>query len=284
MNNSAFNLAKVDASRIHGKYPYLLSNAVGINELILLSKLFSISVIEIQDLLIEGRLEIRPEGAAILVNTNLKTANKAFVIAHEIGHYVLRYRHPEIQEKSTLKWREDYANQFAYELCLPQIKKEDNINLLNTTDSISTLLKLCQKHGMSIRYFLKKMHFEQFQFCYINQSEYQNLWLVAKWVENAFTHSEPKLRVVASYFDSNKYFIAENQGLDRILVNMEWLNNLSIATEENFKGTILITKRNRNAKPEYNKEYVEAYCSALKLQESKKDLNSKIILLLRVKT
>jgi hypothetical protein len=93
------------------------------------------------------------------------------------------------------------------------------------------------------------------------------IWLRVKYVENAFTHSEPKLRIVSASYDKNRFYVATNQSLTRFSGDDSWLASLPVGIVTRHRtGIKLKIKRPAPALPKFKSEEMPAELAAVRLQ------------------
>lgn len=275
-------VARLHALALQRAYPTIFEKSIGFKKLEFLSKLLHVNIEKTVGSQVEGRLEIREDGNKIIINKNLSRNRQIQTWSHELGHLILKNKCPELEKLCSLQWKEIYANWFANELCVPITERNSILKTLNNSTSVKTVVDLANTYGMHVTNFLKIMFFE-FKTSENEKSETDNLWLVTKWVANRYTKLDPKLRIISAYFDSSKYFLPENQGLNRVIDDIGWLGNLETATEKNNKGTASIQVRKKNSIPEYFKATLQSDCFAMRLNESKSDESLQIVLLIKLK-
>jgi Zn-dependent peptidase ImmA (M78 family) len=275
----AFSYAKSHALELLYEYKSYFNEEIhGLKYLSLISKLLGISMAKMEGTSIEGRLEIKTEGDVLIIDPYLNKNYKAFTIAHEIGHWILAKKYPELASKRSHEWKEKYATYFAYVILVPERLKDRLKSILDNAESVFTIVKLSNEYDLSITSILNSLKYGQY-----NYDEYgsTNVWIVAKWIENKFTKIDPKLRITSRYFNPTYCYIPINQGLDRIVLEMDVFSNLRTGQERKANCCVSINVRNRiNQKPKYSKKVINASLSTMRLNESKWDRTSQIVILI----
>jgi len=101
-----------------------------------------------------------------------------------------------------------------------------------------------------------------------------------KYLENAFTHSEPKLRIVSAYYDKSRFYIATNQGLTRFAGTDQWLASLPVGTVARHRTVITLKlRRPAPAVPKFISKQLSADLSAVRLQPSSAEPVAYLIIL-----
>lgn len=118
-----FELSQADVYQIHQKYPGLFSIKIDWGTLVHFANLFQIAVVkELSKSDSKGRLEIRKNGTerkiSIYVNSALNPSEQILVLGHEIGHYILKKNHFELDTLKSIEWKEKYSQVFASEICV----------------------------------------------------------------------------------------------------------------------------------------------------------------------
>ncbi|WP_250465386.1 MULTISPECIES: ImmA/IrrE family metallo-endopeptidase [unclassified Caballeronia] len=108
-----------------------------------------------------GRFEIVEGHPKIYINPNETKICQRFVVAHELGHFVLKHGKRFVDTHRQLKYvqfkfREQQANDFALELLIPHFA----VDILIEKRNITSYIKLAESFGvgtMAMRTKLKKM-------------------------------------------------------------------------------------------------------------------------------
>jgi Zn-dependent peptidase ImmA (M78 family) len=277
---SPYHFAKEHAFQIQHRFPDLFEDSIGIKKWKDLTMALNIKTYPVDNTEIVGRLEMRNTDDRILYNSNLTRNKIVQTIGHEIGHWILKKFYPELDKNNSLTWKEAYANHFANELCIPFSKREIILKDLNSTETVKLAIEYSNKFCIPIAYFFRIMSYEN-NISECSASEYHNIWILGKWGLNQRTKLDAKFRVFAALYDRNKYYIPENQGVQRIIGDMEWLSNLQPGIEKKSESNIYICVREKNASPEYKIKSCKSFCSAFRLIEKKFDDAPQMIVLIK---
>ena len=257
---------------------YINDELYGLKYLNQFLKILRLPKANIEGTSIDGRLEIKPEGDVIIINPELNRKYKILTIAHELGHWILSKKYSDLANKKSLEWKEKYATYFAYLILIPSKLKSKLYLMLNSAKNVKKIVELSNKYELSITSIMNSLHYGQFE---NNKFSENKIWIIAKWSENKFTGIDPKLRITSRFFNPTYCYIPLNQGVDRIITQMDLFNNLIIAEEKRQNCNVLISLRNiSNQRPKYLIKNIEAECSVVRLNESKWDKTSQIIILI----
>ncbi len=225
-----------------------------------------------------ARLEILPEGLAesptIAVQAGLDHNVSRFAVAHEIGHVVLLNKYPAAREWATER-REEFANIFAIEvLASPEIRREMASTFRNLSEPAG-LLRLAARMGFSIHGLLSLATRDRSWISALNK-----IWLRVKYVENNYTHRDPKLRIVTAHYDCDRYFVACNQSLARFAGDDSWLASLPPGSVARHDTKIAVAlRRPAPALPKFLSRRLPATLSALRLRPGNQDSAAYLIIL-----
>lgn len=226
-----------------------------------------------------ARLELVEHSGAgpstILVQANLDQNVSRFAVAHEIGHAVLLWKHPDIAREWEVGRREAFANVFATELLAsPEVRTEMARTFRSLSDPLG-LLRLASQIGLSPHAILRLAMFERSWIAGLNK-----IWLRVKYRENVFTHEDPKLRIVSAHYDPDRFFVATNQSLFRFAGDENWLTSLVPGCVAHHRTMINISfKGSPTAAPKFVPKEVLATLSGVRLRPSSSDMAAYLIIL-----
>jgi hypothetical protein len=212
-----------------------------------------------------ARLEILREGgterATIALKDGLDRNVGRFAVAHEIGHAVLLRKYPDTAREWDVDRREVFANTFAAEiLASPEARLQMADSFRSLSDPL-TLLRLASQMGLSPRALLTIAAQEESW-----TKGLDKIWMRIKYVENAFTHVDPKLRIVSAYYDRSRFYVATNQSIVRLVGSDQWLVSLPVGTVAEHSGSISIKfKQPPPTAPKFVARRVHARLSAVRL-------------------
>ena len=225
---SEATLARFEAREIQRANPAIFQQVpVSLTELKALAKILGLTVEKRSDLHQRARLEVLTNGATraaiIAVRADLDKNVSRFAIAHEIGHAVLLRKHPKPTQEWDVSRREVFANTFAAEiLTSAELRANIEPSFRSLNDPLA-LVRLASDVGLSPRALLTIASQERSWIANLNR-----IWLRVKYIENAYTHREPKLRIVSAYYDRHRFFVATNQSLTRFAGDDQWLACLPV--------------------------------------------------------
>ena len=282
-SNSPYTLARIHSKQLQEKYPEFFSTHLNLHILKNLLKELKISYVELAIKEITGRLEKHIDSDKIIVNSNLPLNQKIQAINHEIGHWFLDRYYPEINENQSINWKENYARSFANELSIPIYIREWLSEKFYAASSVKEILRHVSQFGLAPSFIFMTMYYDH---CPNLESDscFDNIWLICKWKPNKYTNTDSKLRIISGYFDPNKYFVAYNQGVERVIENISQLENLIPGVELHFKSKVVINCCKDNESKQFRKKSIQADCSVVRLLENSFDNSVTIILLLRLNT
>lgn len=278
--DSPYAYAKIHAKKFQEKYSDFFVGPLWLGNLENILKILRIELDETADMGIVGRLENRIDYDKIVVNSKLSTNEKIQVISHELGHWFLGKYYPDIEKRQPVYWKEKYAQYFANELRIPVAMRCVLAAKLLTSKSAREILQIATTYKVSPLCICSIMYSEKSE--RLDETNMDNIWLIAKWSANKKTLTDGKLRVIAGYFDTEKFFVAYNQGVDKVINNSVELTNLIPGKEIIFESNVTISTRSQNRRPEYVKKVVQATCSVIRLLENRFDNTASLVLLLRI--
>jgi hypothetical protein len=219
------------------------------------------------------------EPATIAVQVGLENNVSRFAVAHEIGHAVLLKKYPDAAKEWDIDRREEFANTFATELLAsPEIRREMATTFRNLSDPVS-LLRLASRMGFSLHGLLTLASRERSWVGALDK-----IWLRVKYVENASTHRDPKLRIVTAHYDPERFFVARNQSLARFAGGDDmWLSCMRLGSVVHHNTKVAISlRRPAPARPKFVSKELPAKLSALRLQPSELDAGAYLIVLVEL--
>jgi hypothetical protein len=224
---------------------------------------------------LEFVVDAKAELGTIVVQANLDHNVSRFAVAHEIGHAVLLRKHPDAAREWETSRREAFANIFATELLAsPGVRAEMATTFRSLCDPVA-LLRLASQMGLSPHALLRLAMFERPWIKGLNK-----IWLRVKYIENAFTHRDAKLRIVSAHYDPDRFFIAPNQSLVRFAGDDSWLSSLLTGSVAHHSTTINVSlKRPAPAAPKFVSKQMPATLSAVRLRPSTADQAAYLIIL-----
>jgi hypothetical protein len=203
-----------------------------------------------------------------------------FAVAHEIGHAVLFRKHAEAFETWDSHRREVFANLFAGELLTPSEIRSQMAATFRSLPDPPALLKMASRLGLSPRALLTVATLEPSWI-----TGFEKIWLRVKYVENAYTHRDPKLRVVSAHYDRKRFYVATNQSLARFAGNDIWLNSLPVMSLVRHTTNIAIQlRRPPGSEPRFRRMEVCAELSAIRLHPSSAEPSAYFIILVEPQT
>jgi hypothetical protein len=226
-----------------------------------------------------ARLEIfrdeQTEIATIVVQESLDRNVSRFAVAHEIGHAILLRKYPEAGRQWDVDRREVFASTFAAELLTSSEVRAQMTQSFRTLVDPLGLLKLASHLGLSPGALLTVAAQER---SWIEGLD--KVWVRVKYIENAFTRREPKLRVIGAYYDKHRFYVPTNQSLTRFAGDDRWLVSLPVGTVVRHNTTITLKfRRPAPAIPKFVSKEVPAGLSAVRLQPSAADPVAYLIIL-----
>lgn len=281
--DSPYKLSKEHALEFQRTYSEFFLSSPRIETLKTLLNKLNIELYEMKETSISGRYELLNSGyERIIVNASLPSETQLLIIMHELGHWYLRKNHPNINNTELLEWREAYANHFAIELSVPTVFREEIINKLYDAESVMDVLHLISNYKLKITPFhLFSVLYNERYAKRNDERLFHNIWILSKWKTNRFTNDDAKLRIISTFYNSEKYYVAQNQGLNRVIKSMDNFENLLTGVERKFITNASIKLKRKNLHPEFLKVEIECFCSVVRLSENKFDNLSTIITLLR---
>jgi hypothetical protein len=224
-----------------------------------------------------ARLEIFRDGetakATIALKEGLDRNVGRFAVAHEIGHAVLLRKYPDTAREWDVERKEVFASIFAAEiLASPEARAQMADSFRSLNDPL-TLLRFASQMGLSARALLTIAGQEESWIKGLDK-----IWMRIRYVENAFTHADPRLRIVSAYYDRSRFYVATNQSVLRFAGSDEWLGSLPVGTIVEHVGLISIKfQQTPPAHPKFLARRVHARLSAVRLHPSVADPVSYII-------
>jgi hypothetical protein len=224
-----------------------------------------------------ARLEILRDGetakATIALKEGLDRNVGRFAVAHEIGHAVLLRKYPDTAREWDIERKEVFASIFAAEILASPEARAQMANSFRSLADPLTLLKFASQMGLSARALLTIAGREESWIKGLNK-----IWMRIKYVENAFTHADPRLRIVSAYYDRSRFYVATNQSVLRFAGSDEWLGSLPVGTIAEHNGLISIKfQQTPPAHPRFLARRVPARLSAVRLYPSVADSVSYVI-------
>lgn len=222
-----FRLAEEQASRYHADYPAIFGRVpVRVSALL---KQLGIAVRVDSTLYEDGLLE-RFSGSlttfGVRIRPNLSHNRGRFVLAHELGHVLLLAQHEDLASRWNLPTREKFASAFARELLLPTPLRPSLQQQFRNASTAMEFLRLADQWGIhpvgGIRFAASHADWTQ---------NYPRVLLKLDHVPNRFTGQDHRLRVVASCFDREMFYVATNQSFQRISPEEAWLSLLPAGSE-----------------------------------------------------
>jgi Zn-dependent peptidase ImmA (M78 family) len=270
------DLARSDARKVQSRFPFFFDQTrVPVLEL---ARAMGLRIEERDGLRQRAQLEIFTAGDAqessIILRPGMDPNVRRFAIAHEIGHFVLFKERSMLFRAWDTERREKFANWFAAELLLsPEGRAMIEASFRRLSDPLD-LLRLASSVGLSPQALLTQVTAER-----PLTSGLAKIWLRVRNVENAVTHSEPRLRIVSAYYDRDRYFVPENQSFVSFAGGDSWLSSLPIGISSRQKSTVVVQlKRPPESTPKYLPTKLQAEISAVRLAPSKRDNGSVFIL------
>jgi len=201
----------------------------------------------------------------IAVKADLERSVRRFAIAHEIGHAILLRKRPQASKQWPTERRERFANVFAAELLTTSAGRNHIKAIFPLLADPADLLRLASDVGLSPHAL--------FRVAAEHKSRMPDkIWLRVKHLKNAFTHAEPRLRIVSAHYDSNRFFVATNQSLARFAGDDGWLASLPLGASVQHRAEIAVKFRQpAPATPQFVSKSVPAKLSAMRLHSSIRD-------------
>jgi hypothetical protein len=258
-------VARAEALKIQREHPVFFEG-LGVRDDRELARALGFKVEERGGLRQRAQLEIlagdaQPE-ETIAVKADLERSVRRFAIAHEIGHAVLLRTQPQASKQWPTERREFFANVFASELLTTSAGRSHIRATFPLLAGPPDLLRLASDVGLSPHAL--------FRVAAENKSRMlDRIWLRVKHLENAFTHSEPRLRIVSAHYDSSRFFVATNQSLARFAGDDGWLASLPLGACVRHRAEIALQfKQPAPATPQFVSKSVPAKLSAMRLHSS----------------
>lgn len=213
-----------------------------------------------------AQLEILAGGSqpdeTIAVKADLEGSVRRFAIAHEIGHAVLLRKQPQASKQWPTERREVFANVFAAELLTTTAGRKHIKETFPLLADPADLLGLASDVGLSPHALFRVAGEHRSRML-------DKIWLRVKHLRNAFTHSEPRLRIVSAHYDSSRFFVATNQSLARFAGDDRWLASLPLGATVQHRAEIALKFRQpAPATPQFVSKSVPAKLSAMRLHSS----------------
>jgi Zn-dependent peptidase ImmA (M78 family) len=270
------DLARSDARGVQSRFPFFFDQIrVPVVDL---ARALGLRIEERDGLQQRAQLEIFTTGdaqeSAIILRPGMDQNVRRFAIAHEIGHFVLFKERSLLFRAWDTERREKFANWFASELLLsPEGRAKIEESFRRLSDPLD-LLRLASSVGLSPLALLTQVTVKRPM-----TSGLTKIWLRVRHVENAVTHSEPRLRIVGAYYDRDRFFIPKNQSLRSFAGGDTWLSSLPIGISSRQKSTVVVKlRRSPELTPKYVPMKLQAEISAVRLAPSTQDQGSVFIL------
>lgn len=214
----------------------------------------------------------------IAVRDGLDRNVSRFAVAHEIGHAILLRKYPEAAREWDLNRREVFASSFAAEiLATPEIRANMAAGFRSLENPMG-LLRLASEIGLSPRALLTVADREPSWIGGLNK-----IWLRVKYVENAFTHTDAKLRIVSAHYDKRLFYVATNQSLVRFVGSDRWVASLPVGTLVEYDTPVPIKlRRQTEGLPKFLTKQVPARISAVRLHPSAAEPAAYLIVLVEL--
>jgi len=270
-------LARVEARRLQRANPSLFGELpVRVSEL---ATALGVKIEKRATLKQRAQLEVfggpTANDSTIVLERNLDPNAVRFALAHEIGHVVLLKNHPQKAQQWDVPAREEFANAFAAELLTPsQLRGQLTASFRDLSDPIA-FLRLASRLGLSPAALFAIAGRESGWVRGINR-----IWLRVKYANNAFTGSEPKLRIITAIYDRTRFFIPTNQSLTRFTGDEKWLVSSPYGSVVRYTGAVSLSlKRTQECEPKFLRRKVPADLSAVRLRPSARDPGAYLVIL-----
>jgi hypothetical protein len=268
------SLARAAARDIQRTHPYFFDHTrVPVYEL---ARVLHLRLEERPDLRQRAQLEIRQtsEGNQYTIVSRLGMDKnvRRFAVAHEIGHFVLYEKHGQSVRFWDAAKQERFANLFASEVLLSPLGREQIDSTFPQLSDPLELLRMASELGLT-PYALLTTATEN------RPLGQDKIWLRIKHIANAYTQSEPKLRIVSAHYDRRRYYIPTNQSITTFAGEDSWLSFTLVGTTSQHDTSISVKlKQPDGYQPKFLTASVEARLSAVRLKPSVKDESYFIIL------
>jgi hypothetical protein len=262
------NMAREEALNIQREHPVYFEG-LRVRDDMRLAHALGFKVEERAGLRQRAQLEILAGGAqpdeTIAVKADLEQSVRRFAIAHEIGHAVLLRKQPQASKQWSTEQREFFATTFAAELLTTPTGRSHIRATFPLLADPADLLRLASDVGLSPHALFRVVAEHKSRMI-------EKIWLRVKHLKNAFTHSEPRLRIVSAHYDSSRFFVATNQSLVRFAGDDGWLASLPPGACVQHRAEIALKfKQPAPATPQFVSKSVPAKLSAMRLHPSVHD-------------
>lgn len=203
------------------------------------------------------------------------TAIKRFAVAHEIGHAMLLFRHPDILDtlKEDAYLQEYFSSTFAGELLIPQDKRQELGTQFREAEVLD-ILRIANKVGLTPGALF---HFARCSTTWLAGTDV--IWMQVKYVNNRLTGRDPRLRIIAAFFDPDRFFVPRNKSVTGLIGSEDFLRGMlpGIGRSDMYMALFLDKVILNGNHRKYQKKLVQANISAVKLSPSKYDKLPKFI-------
>jgi hypothetical protein len=270
-----FQVAEEQASRHHAEHPAIFGR-VPVRVSALLKRLGIAVRVESflrEDGLLE-RFEGPPTKFAVRIRKGLSHNRGRFVLAHELGHVLLLTEHKDLASRWNLRTREKFASAFARELLLPTALRPALRQQFQSAATVMEFLRLMDQWGIhpvsGIRFAAAHLDWTQ---------DYPKILLKVDHSPNRFTGQDQRLRVVATCFDRDRFYVATNQSFQRISPDESWLSLLRAGSEiELPRITFKLSTRMHSGGLRYKVVDYDCPVTALRLSNSQSENGSYLVL------
>jgi hypothetical protein len=217
-------------------------------------------------------------GTDVVVREGLSETHRRFVILHEVGHAVLLRDYPQLATGLEKHEHEEFAFHFALSLLLTKDQIDEIIMRFSKLESPLDLIKAANTSRLPLSSFLQIPRLKPD--CLDNSNK---LWLRCKFSVNRFTLKDSKLRIVATQYDRNQWYIPTNKGLDGVIEDTEWLLNIPVGQETCRQNLKIVLQRQVNTKErKYAKKQGVGNINAAALKPARNEERSSFLILMNV--
>jgi hypothetical protein len=226
------------------------------------------------DLPVRARLD---PGTRIILRRDIAPEVGRFALAHEIAHAYLHERHPQVALSWSVPRNERFANFFAAELLIPASDRAFARERLSGATNVRDVLTVARHFGLTTT-------------CLLTFAARQETWfhgldllvLRIKHAENRRTKREPRLRVAAAYFDSERFYLPSNQSIATLAGDDEWLTRMRPGETVSCERSIILSLRTPKGPLKWRRASVSTHMNVLRLKEAAHDGVSQYLALARV--
>jgi hypothetical protein len=196
----------------------------------------------------------------IVIRRHLSPNIGRFVLAHEIGHAVLRQRRPEVSAAWSVETEERFADCFAAELLFPHPKRAEMCAQFASTTSPAQVAAVASEFGVTPQCLLgfasRHRWFEASN----------RIWLRLKHVAHVKTGRDVQLRIYSTHCDTNSFYLPRNRCIATAIPTLT-LAGLPIGRDLDFGvHDVALQLVRRSELPKYRDAIVRARVRCMRLR------------------